>query len=418
MDQHRKLNIIAGLYGNALEWYDFMLYASFAPLFAKLYFPTNDDFISLLTTFAVFSMGFFMRPLGGALLGHYADYVGRRKALIVAIVVMTLATAVIALLPDYQSIGILSPLLFVIFRLIQSLAIGGELPGAATFLIEHSAGHRRGFIGSLVLSTAVLGIFFGSFVAAMLSQILTAANLLQWGWRAAYLFGAALGLGGIYLRMKSRETYEFLKNEKSAELPAKLIFTLHKYKLLMAIIFTGILASSNYLIIAFITTFLVRAEHMLLDNALVINFISLFMLAILTPCTGLLSDHFGIKKVFLAGVLSLLIFIFPAFFLFTRGSLTYALCGELLIVFTIAPINATLPTILASLFPTAVRASGMSIGYNIGQAMFGGTMPLIALSLVEYTGHKIAPAWYLFVMALIAMIAANYLPTEIKENKV
>lgn len=412
MEKHDKLNIIAGLYGNALEWYDFMLYASFAPLFAKIYFPTNTYFISLLTTFAVFSIGFFMRPLGGALLGHYADYAGRRKALIVAIVTMTLATAIIAALPGFYSIGLISPVLFVLFRLIQSIAIGGELPGTTTFLIEHTKSNRRGFIGSLVLSTAFLGIFFGALVAAILSKVMTAEDLLQWGWRMAYLFGAVLGVMGIYLRFKSKETNEFLKNEKSSALPAKVVITVYKYKLLMAIIFTGVMASSNYAIIAFITNFLLRTEHLLLSDVLTINFISLLTLTALIPVAGILSDYFGVISVFLCGIFSLPTLIFPIFYLLSRGSLAYALYGELLLVLAIAPINATLPTILASMFPTAIRASGVSIGYNIGQAVFGGTLPLIALTLVEYTGNKFAPAWYLFVLALVAIIAALYLQKE------
>ena len=145
MGKDEKRSVLAGLYGNALEWYDFLLYASFAPIFAELFFPTKIEFLSLITTFGVFAISFFMRPIGGALIGHYADHAGRRKALILSVTIMTIATASIAFLPTFHQAGVFAPILFTLFRLVQGLAVGGELPGTATFLIEHTPPHCRGF---------------------------------------------------------------------------------------------------------------------------------------------------------------------------------------------------------------------------------------------------------------------------------
>ncbi|WP_131795433.1 MFS transporter [Fluoribacter gormanii] len=408
MDRTKRKSIFSGLYGNTLEWFDFLLYANFTPLFAQIFFPSNVYFVSLLLTFGVFSVGFFMRPLGGVLLGHYADHIGRRKTLILSMSIMTGSTACIALVPDFHSLGILSPILFVFFRLIQGIAVGGELPGSTTFLIEHMAGDRRGFAGSLVLSTAFLGIFLGSFTASLLSVLLPEETLRSWGWRLAYLIGALLGLIGIYLRLKSIEPETFLQTKHTSEPPAKIVLVFHQRKLLLAIIFTSILAMSNYLLIAYVTSFLVKSEGFLLKDALVANFIALLVLTILIPLMGLLSDYFGRKPIFLLGAVGISVFIYPLFVFLLSGNWWHILVGEIMLAIILAPLNATVPTMLAEMFPTAIRASGVSIGYNIGQAVFGGTMPLVSLTLVELTGNKYTPAFYIIFWVVIAIIAARY----------
>ncbi|CZI53838.1 TPA: MFS transporter [Legionella pneumophila subsp. pneumophila] len=403
MKQNTKHSIIAGLYGNALEWYDFLLYASFAPVFAEIFFPSKIYFVSLIATFSLFAIGFIMRPIGGLLLGHYADHVGRRKALILSMSVMTISTALIAVLPDFNSWGIIAPLLFSILRLIQGLAVGGELPGSTTYLIEHMFQQSRGLAGSLVLSSAFLGIFIGALTASIFSTLFTGDSLLNWGWRYAYLLGGILGILGIYLRIKSFESPTFLKDKHTAELPAKVVFTRFKQQLFLSVIITSILAMSNYVLIAYVTTFLVKSEYFLLKDALLINLIALALLTVLIPLMGFLSDVVGRKPIFLIGLFSLCILIFPFFWLLLSGNWWKVLCSELLLAIALAPINATVPTIIAEMFPTSVRASGISISYNIGQALFGGTMPLVAFTLIELSSNKMAPAWYLFLWILIVI---------------
>ncbi|HHG8582949.1 TPA: MFS transporter [Legionella pneumophila] len=403
MKQNTKHSIIAGLYGNALEWYDFLLYASFAPVFAEIFFPSKIHFVSLIATFSLFAIGFIMRPIGGLLLGHYADHVGRRKALILSMSVMTISTALIAVLPDFNSWGIIAPILFSVLRLIQGLAVGGELPGSTTYLIEHMFQNRRGLAGSLVLSSAFLGIFIGALTASIFSTLFTGDSLLNWGWRYAYLLGGILGILGIYLRIKSVESPTFLKDKHTTELPAKVVFTRFKQQLFLSVIITSILAMANYVLIAYVTTFLVKSEYFLLKDALLINLIALALLTVLIPLMGFLSDVVGRKPIFLIGLFSLCILISPFFWLLLSGSWWKALCCELLLAIVLAPINATVPTIIAEMFPTSVRASGISISYNIGQALFGGTMPLVAFTLIELSNNKMAPAWYLFLWTLIVI---------------
>lgn len=407
MNTAERRSVIAGLYGNALEWYDFLLYASFAPLFAKLFFPAQNKLLSFLATFGVFAVSFFMRPIGGILLGHCADSYGRRKALLISVTLMTMVTIAIAFLPGYERWGLLASILFTLLRLLQGIAVGGELPGSVTYIIEHMFACHRGLAGSLVLSSAFLGIFAGSLVASVLSHALTYEELLQYGWRAAYLLGGVLGLLGIYLRVKSIESDAFLKAKPTTELPIKRLLLEYRHSLILAIIFTSILAMANYLLIAYVTTFLVQGKFLILKEAHTIHLIALFLLLISIPVMGMLSDKIGRKPIFLAGLLGLMLAIFPIFWLLQQANWWYALGAECILAICLAPLNGTIPTMLTEMFPTEIRASGTSMGYNMAQALFGGTLPLIALTLTDITGSNYAPAWYIFCWIIIVIASTR-----------
>ncbi len=399
-------SVIAGLYGNALEWYDFLLYASFAPIFADVFFPSKVHFVSLIATFSLFAIGFIMRPIGGLLFGHYADKVGRRKALIVSMSIMTISTSLIALLPDFNSLGIFAPILFSVLRLVQGLAVGGELPGSTTYLIEHMFHNRRGLAGSLVLSSAFLGIFLGALIASLMSYLFKDHTLYIWGWRIPYLLGGTLGIVGIYLRIHSVESPSFLNAERSHEIPAKVVFTKFKKPLIISILITSIMALSNYVLIAYLNTYLVNSESFLLKDALLINLLALALLTCLIPPMGYLSDLVGRKPIFLTALALLFVFIFPIFYLLLSDNWWNIFFSELLLAMILAPINATVPTIIAEMFPTQVRASGISISYNIAQAIFGGTMPLLSFTLINLTGNNYAPAWYVFIWCIFVLSAS------------
>lgn len=414
MKKNDKRSIIAGLYGNALEWYDFLLYASFAPLFSKLFFDSTSSFVSLLATFGVFAIGFLMRPLGGAILGYIADKNGRRIALILSVSLMTSSTFLIAFIPSSAQVGFVAPILFTFLRLIQGIAVGGELPGSATYIIEHMFEGRRGLAGSLVLSTAFLGIFFGSLVSSILSIIFPYAFLLEWGWRGAYLLGGLLGVYGIYLRYLSVESPSFLSQNKSTSKKYTSLVAENKKSLVLSIVFTSILAMSNYVLIAYVTTFLIHHMKYDYDDALMINFMALFTLTFLIPFMGHLSDKVGRKPVFIIGLVCNLLFVFPLFYLLSSGNWYLALIGQLTYAVILSPINATVPTINAELFQTDFRASGSSIGYNLGQALFGGTLPLVALALTQWSDNLFAPAWYLFLWCILVLMFVGYLQESYK----
>ncbi len=293
--------------------------------------------------------------------------------------------------------------------MIQGIAVGGELPGSATFLIEHMFANKRGFAGSLVLCTAFLGIFLGSLTSSILSASFSYDYLLNWGWRYAYAVGGLLGFLGIYLRAHSEESPSFLKQTKTTEAPIQKVLVEYKHPLLMSILLTSILAMGNYTLIAYVTTHLVELDLFEFKDAILINFLSLFCLTCLIPLFGYISDRIGRKPVFISGVTGLMVFILPFFALLNSGEWGVVLVAETLFALILAPINATVPTIIAELFHTQVRASGTSIGYNIGQALFGGTLPMVSLILVKYFGSTYAPAWYILAWAVLVLIASYFL---------
>ena len=410
----KRKSVIAVLCGNALAWYDFLLYASFAPIFAEIFFPAKTVFTSVMLTFSVFAVSFLMRPIGGVVLGYYGDYTGRRKILIISSCLMSVSTLCMGFLPTYQSMGILATILFILFRFMQGFAMGGELPGSATFLIEHMFAKRRGFAGSLAASSLFFGIFLAFFVAALLISILPDVYS-DLGWRLAYILGGLLGVVAFYYRIKCDESPYFLNQSEVITKPVRIIFSKYKTQLSLAIIYTSVLAVGNYILIAYVTTFLVKFEGFLFRDALIINFMAILFLTLLIPVIGFLSDYWGRKSFLLFGLVSLLLYIFPSFWLLSHPFFHYALSGELLLSIALAPINAVVPTMIAEMFPVSVRISGLSLGYNVGQAVFGGTAAIAAFSLIKMTGNYSSPALYVFFIALVVLVVThmtNATPSE------
>ena len=270
--------------------------------------------------------------------------------------------------------------------------------------------------GSLILSTAFLGIFAGSLTASLISYLVDDQQLYAWGWRIAYIIGGVLGLAGIVLRLRSVESPSFLKAEPPQELPAKLVFLHHKKPLVLAMLFTSIMAISNYVLIAYVTTFLVKSEGFELHDVLIINLLALLLLTLLIPLMGLLSDRYGRKPIFVSGLVGIFVFIFPFFWLMLSKQWWYILTSQILLSIILAPLNATVPTIIAEMFPTPVRASGTAIGYNIGQALFGGTIPIIAFTLIEITGAKLAPAWYILLWSIVVLYAVRFFNEHVRDE--
>jgi proline/betaine transport protein TphA len=411
----KKTTVIAGLFGNALEWYDFILYANFAPLIAKLFFPAHDPLTSLLLTFVVFASGFLVRPIGAIIFGHIGDKLGRRTALITSIGVITIPTFLIGCIPTYASAGLMAPVILTMLRLFQGIAVSGELNSAATFLVEYAPDNRRGLAGCLVMGTAFLGILIGAIVASLTTETLTTDVLHAWGWRVPFWFGGLLGLVGLYIRLRIKESPKFLEEVATKEnrAPLKHLFLNFRKELFLTIVLTSIMAVGNYIFIAYVVTFLVKFQGFSLKDASLINLISMFVMVLLFPVMGILSDKIGRKPVFRAGLFGFMIFSIPIFWLLSQKHFAYALAGDLLLCVVLVPIAALIPTLIAELFPTSVRNSGTALGYNICLAIFGGTAPLVAIELTHATGSTLAPANYLIFCAILAFgalcfISENY----------
>lgn len=409
MNKISKKTIFAGIFGNVLESYDFGVYAFFSPIIATVFFPSNDPFIALLLTFGIFALSFLVRPLGGMIFGYLGDQVGRKNTLIISIMLMSIPTFFLGLLPSYASIGVGAPLLLTFLRLIQGISLSGEMTTAMSYLVEHAPPGRRGFIGSLTLCSSCSGGVFSAALIALISTWLNHEQLLSWGWRLPFLLGGIIGFIGLYLRYRFplHETALYQAAEKNAPKIKPSFFEHYRrlnYKpIVSAALLAGIMAMSFYFYMGYFNTFLIKTMGHSTTVVMQINFISQLCLTLLIPCFGFLSDKMGRKPVLILGIIGLMVLIHPVFYLLQQPSIGNVMLGEVLFVILIAPIVAMIPTTLAELFHVKTRNTGISLGYNLGQAIFGGTVPLIALSLTASTHNLYAPAWYLMGGAFLSL---------------
>ena len=402
--------IIAAVLGNILEWYDFAVYGFMATILAGHFFPANDEVTSLLATFAAFGVGFAARPLGGVIIGRLADRRGRKFALLVTIYLMAFGTVMIGLTPTYSSIGYLAPALIVLARLIQGFSAGGEWGGSTAFMVEWAANNRRGFVGSFQQVSVAAGLLLGSGCAALLSTILSEDAVTAWGWRVPFLLGSIIGLVGIYMRRNVGETPVFRRTTKADRSK-----TTTKRKSIglatRAFGFTIHWTVSYYIFLAYMPTFAIR--HLEIDRAVALwsNTVGLLVLIVITPMIGLWSDRIGRKKLLIASCLAIGIVVYPVFnYLLANPSIAAIISAQALFGFLIALYSGPGPAAIAEIFETANRATGMSVGYSLAVAVFGGFAPFIATWLIDTTGSPLSPAYYVLVAAVITAFVVFRLP--------
>lgn len=408
---HKKMAIAAGLFGSTIEWYDFVLYANFAPIFAAIFFPSHDHLTALLLTFGIFATGFLIRPFGALIFGYIGDHFGRRTALIASVCIISLPTLLIGMIPTYNQIGIVAPILLICMRLFQGIAVSGEMNSASNFLVEYFSDKGRGLAGSLVMTAAYLGILFGAAASSLTTTLFKSDILHSWGWRVPFWLGGLLGIIGIIIRIYSHETPKFLAESKSKmpAIPLKSIFKNYKKVLFLSIGLICIMGTGNYIFFAFVVTFLTKIQNFSLKDAHTINLISLCASIFFFPVVGALSDKIGRKPIFKAGLVGFVIFSFPIFWLLSQKQFSYALLGDIILSLILVPIAGVIPTLLSELFPTELRNSGTTLSYNLGVGIFGGSAPLIAFKLVFLTGNNFAPAAYLLLCTLISFMSLYFI---------
>lgn len=405
--------VVAGAIGNLLEWYDFGLFGFFAPVIARQIMPPGDRLASLLETFGVFAAGFLMRPLGGALFGYIGDRLGRKRALELSVLLMAVATTLIGLLPPHSSIGLTAPLLLTLMRLLQGLSVGGEYVGSMSFLAEHAPPARRAFFGSWCAFSVVLGSLFGSGTAALLTSLLSEAQLLAWGWRLPFLGGILIGMVGLWLRLGIEESPSFLRIRKTGDLAANPIVEAVRKDLgpiAITVGLTGILSIGFYVPFVWLPTWLSQINRPPLDEnrALTANTIALSALLVLTPLAALVSDRIGRRPMILGTALGYVLLSYPLFLLMSGGTFAGALLAGLVFSACNSLFSGCMAATLVELFPTRTRYTGLAIAYNIGQTLLGGTAPLIATGLIRLTGDVLAPAYYLMGAAALTGVASLF----------
>jgi metabolite-proton symporter len=396
--------ITAGVIGNVLEWYDFGVYGYLVPTISTLFFPRDNPLVSLLLTFAVFGVGFVMRPVGSIVFGIYGDRHGRRKALSLVIFVMAIATFAMGLLPTYAQAGVMGPALLVVVRLFQGLSVGGEFGGSTAYIVEFAPAGRRGFLGSFQLVGVAGGFLLGSLTAALFISSLSEPDRLAWGWRLPFLFGIVVGIVGWYLRWRLDDTPKFTElEERNAVSAAPLTEALrdHPWETFLGFGTTLHNTVAYYIALIFMGSYMINVAKLPQKIVLWIGTFCLAVFVVLLPVMGWLSDKIGRKPLLMFSCIAYVVLGYPFFLMAGSGSVAMAIVAQLLMVVLYAPYAGTCPSFYTEIFPTRVRYTALSVGYNIAVAIFGGFAPFIATFLVHETGSNYAPAFYVIAAAIV-----------------
>jgi MFS transporter, MHS family, proline/betaine transporter len=406
------LQIAAAIIGNALEWYDFIIFGLMAVVISRLFFPEESQYASLLLTTATFGVGFFMRPVGAVLLGIYADHNGRKAALLRIIILMMAATAMIGFAPTYATIGVAAPLIIVLARLLQGFATGGEFASATSFLVESAPAHRRGFYGSWQMVGQGLAGLFGALLAALLTRNLSVEVIDSWGWRVPFLLGLIIGPVGLFIRYHVQETDAFL-NAHAAETFRPSFSTTLATHLKEVLACLGVAASgtiSFYVILLYMPTFARTQLHLPLDQAFTAEVIGLACMMVLIPLSGALSDHIGRKSIIIAALTLYFALVYPLFsWVYDHPSFGNLVVVQVFLCCLLGVFFGPVSTIAAEQFPAAARSTGLGISYNLAVMIFGGFAQFFVTWLIEATTSPIAPSFYVMFGAAIGLVAAFFL---------
>jgi MHS family proline/betaine transporter-like MFS transporter len=402
--------VLAGAVGNVVEWYDFALYGYFAPLIGALFFPATDPIARLLAAFGVFAVGYLMRPVGSVLFGYVGDRLGRRRMLVMSVLLMAIPSALVGLLPTYRDVGLLAPVLLIALRMFQGLSAGGEYTGSAIFLIEHAAPGRRALTGSAILVGGGAGFLAAAGLGTALTGALSHAALEAWGWRVPFLLGLVSAAIALYLRMRAEETPLFAALARQGDLAANPLADMLGPQRRAALLTVGLAtfqAVGFYLPWVFLPNWMQGVREVPAVVALTLTTINMAWTIAVLPVAGALCDALGRRAMLIGASTATVLLALPAFLLMTgappRALWPYAV-GQGLLMLLSTVYNASLLTTLVELFPTRSRATAMSVSYSLAAGVFGGTTPLVCTWLVRETHAPAAPAIYLMLAALLALV--------------
>ena len=406
--------VLASFIGTTIEWYDYFIYGTAAALvFNKLFFPSLDPFTGTIAAFGTFAVGFFARPIGGLVFGHYGDKLGRKTMLITTLVMMGVATFLIGCLPTYAAIDVAAPVLLVVLRFIQGFGVGGEWGGAVLMAVEHGHKGRRGFYASWAQAGVPVGLLLATGIFSLLNAQLTDEQFIAWGWRVPFLIGILLLAVGLYIRLAILESPLFKKlQEEEPDRPAPIREVLRKHPRNILIAMGARFAenASFYIFTVFIYTY--ARDQLQLDHQVILNGILIASAAqfVAVPCFGALSDRVGRRPVYLFGALFTALFAMPFFLLVntqTPGLITLALV--LAVAVGHAAMYGPQAAFFSELFGTRVRYSGVSLGYQLASPFAGGLAPIIAAVLIKWSGGNPWPvAVYLIITCLITLTAIRF----------
>jgi MFS transporter, MHS family, proline/betaine transporter len=393
--------IAAGAIGNVLEWYDFAIYGYFAAMIGRTFFPHQDPIAQLLSAFGIFAIGFIVRPIGGALMGHIGDRFGRRAALTVSVSAMAVPTFLIGILPGYQSLGVMAPILLTVLRVIQGLSVGGECTTSIVFMVERAPPGRRGLIGAVSAASATCGMMLGSATGAALSLAMSAEALDGWGWRMPFLFGLLVGVVGYFLR---RDIEEAPRQWTSRRSPLVETIRNHMPLLLRLIALSALNSIGFFVVFVYIVTWLQR-NGVPPARALAINTISMVGQVLMMFTMAWLSDRIGRRPLGLAAAALAFVAALPLFWLMHHDALGFILLGQLGFTLALGMSWGVLPAILVEATPANVRCTVIALGFNITMGIIGGVTPLVATWLVDRTHQDLSPAFLIMAAAAVSFLS-------------
>ncbi|WP_051303112.1 MFS transporter [Comamonas composti] len=408
-------SIAAAIIGNALEWYDFFVFAFMTPILAKLFFPAHpdnpDDNINrILLTTAVFGVGFFMRPVGGILLGLYSDRKGRKAAMVLVTSLMALAMVFITLAPTYESVGIAAPLFIVLTRLLQGFATGGEFGSSTALLIELAPPDKRGFYGSWQMTGQSVALFLSAAAGVMITDLFSIEQVMSWAWRLPFALGLLIVPVALYIRRHVQEPQAFVQQQdRSRNTGLVDVLKNHGRAILVAMGLVIAATVSVYITFTYLVTYATVTLQLPMHDAFMAQMAGCALLMLATPLFGLLSDRIGHRRLALFALAGYLLVLYPLYAWLTNGpTVQKLLLVQLGVCIFVAMFFSVFSSLMADLFPTAVRSTGMSIGYNVAVMVFGGFAPFVVTWLIRTTGSPMAPAFYVMLGVALGLIATLF----------
>ncbi len=413
----KKSSIFAVVTGNIIEWYDFSLYIFLAPVIAHHFFPDQNHLNAMLSTFLIFALGFFIRPLGSIIFGHLGDRLGRSQTLKISILFISLPTIAISFLPTYDMWGIYAGLTLALLRLLQGICIGGEFAGSMIYLTEMAPPDKRAFISSMANNGSNFGILCATLISAFISSIMSESSFFAYGWRIPFIIGGVFGLIGLWLRRDIQETpvfYALAKHGRLVSVPLLQVLKHHKIDISRIFLLLVMSAVGSYVLLEFMSTYLNQYFGYSLRSALQVQSIYNALTFLLVMIAAKYSDRYGRRPMLLISAIGYIVLSIPCFYLLKMTGLSIFLL-PLVILYCIE--QATTPVTMVELHAPAARYTGISIGYNLTMALVAGTAPMFNTWLIAVFDDPLVIAYYLAGAALISLIVIIFgLPKEFGTN--